>query len=370
MERYPRSSPTPAATHRSASSRGFSLIEVLGTMAVITILAVALVPVLVREFDRLARDSETRQLALLSNGLKNHILRNRTIPDHTGFANAIATELGIQITDVLLNEHRQPRVLLFDPAVTNALVLPFTQTANGIASAVPISLGVILLSSLSEPLPPGIVSGYASSAAAFSNVWNAAENSIPSGWSWNGRGEDLRIARLNLGTLFVPLALNYEAYLTGITNRGRYTIDGSTTNTLPTSPVFVANYIIGTVIGLHHHAGTANTLQATVVLQNPASYFYQGSVWRGQAFLGRGMRPTGAMDLQAAHDVFIASPANDEAQGNPPATPAIIVAAMTAYLQEYIEWRDAGYPNSHRDLDDAHDALDRVTSDLLHHPSR
>jgi len=366
----PSIAPDRTPGRSAARGGGFSLIELLGTLSVVTILALALVPVLIREYDRHARDLENRQMTQLSKGLERHILRTRSIPGQDGFAQALASELGWQISDVLLNARRQPRVLLIDPAITNTFPLPYTQTWNGVASSVPLALGVVLISSVSVPLPAGLVSGFASTTQAFSNIWNAAENAVPAGWSWNGRGEDLRIARINLGTLFIPLALNYEPYLTGATNRGRFTIDNSTTNTLPTLPSFVGQYLMGTVVGLHHHAGTTGTLQARIVLQNPSSFFYQGAAWRGQSFLGRGMRPTSAMDLQAAHDLFIASPPNTEAQGSPQATPTLVVGKLTAYLQQYVAWRNAGYPNSHKALDNAHDDLDSATSDLLHHASK
>lgn len=360
----------PQAQPPRARHGAFSLIELLGTLAVITILALALTPILIREFDRHAREAETRQMATLIGGLRSHILRTRSIPGPDTFAQAIATELGLQTADVLLNPRRQPRVLLLDPAITNSIPIPFSQTAVGLTSSVPLASGILLVSSTAQPLPPGIVSGFASSSAAFSNVWITAENAIPQGWSWTGSGHDLRIARLNLGTLFVPLALNYETSFNGVTNLGRFTIDGSTTNALPSIPTFISHYLVGSVLGLHHHAGTTNTLQARLVLQNPASYFYQGAVWRGQAFLGRGMRPTSALDLQAAYDLFVAAPSNSMAQGSPQASPVIVASAMTSFLQEYVAWRNNGYPASHKTLDAAHANLDQVTSDLLHRPTK
>ncbi|MGE3312954.1 MAG: type II secretion system protein [Limisphaerales bacterium] len=364
--------PCPPSPTRRASRRlkahGFTLVEILGTLTILTILSLALAPVLVREYDRQARDRESRTLESLATGLRSHILRTRTIPDHTGFAQALATEMGVQTSDVLLNGRRLPRVLLIDPAITNNLTLPFTQPPFGTTNPIPISLGMILLSSVSEPLPAGLVSGYASTTAAFNAIWNAAENTIPTGWNWSGRGEDLRIARINLGTLFVPVALNYDTLTMTSFNLGRFTVDGSATNTIPTTPTFVSNFLISSVLGLHHHAGTTNTLQVQIVLQNPTSFAYQGSAWRGQAFLPRGSSPTSPMDLQASHDLFVAAPLNYNAQGNPQATPQRAVDALVAYMQAFVAWRDAGYPNSHSTLDNAQKELDSVTADLLHRP--
>lgn len=354
---------------RSRKPAGFSLIELLGALTILTILALALAPVLVREYDRYARDRETRSLESLASGLRSHILRTRTIPSHTEYAQAIATEIGLQISDVVLNNRRQPRVFLIDPAVTNTIPIPYTQGFRGITNSIPLSLGMVLISSVAAPLPNGLVSGFASSSAAFNAIWSAAENSVPAGWSWSGRGEDLRIIRINLGTLFVPLALNYDTHVMGAVNRGRFTIDGSSTNTLPTTPTFISNYLISSVLGLHHHSGTADTLQVQIVLQTPTSFTYQGSAWRGQAFLTRGATPTSALDLQTAHDYFVSSPENDQAQGSPPVTPQAVVDAVSEYLSAFVDWRDSGYPTQHPTLDNAQNQLDDVTSDLLHHPN-
>ncbi len=361
----------PSSTRRALgrpNGKGFTLVEILGALTILTILALALAPVLVREYDRLARDRESRSLESLVAGLRSHMLRTRTIPDHTGFAQAVATEMGIQTSDVVLNARRQPRVLLIDPAITNSLALPFTQGALGITNTIPLSLGMVLLSSVSAPLPNGLVSGYASSSAAFNAIWSAGENTVPTGWNWSGRGEDLRIARVNLGTLFVPVALNYDTLSMTAFTQGRFTVDTSTTNAIPTTPTFISNYLISSVLGLHHHSGTTNTLQFQIVLQNPTSFAYQGAAWRGQAFLPRGSSPTSPMDLQASHDLFVAAPLNYNAQGNPQATPQRVVDALVAYMQAFVTWRDAGYPNSHTALNNAQKHLDGVTSDLLHRP--
>lgn len=363
----PRPCSQPPSRTRAAA--GFSLIELLGALTILTILAMALAPVMVREYDRHARERETKSLEALASGLRSHILRTRTIPSHNEYVQAVSTEIGMQTSDVLLNHRRLPRVLLIDPAVTNVIPIPYTQNFRGLTNPIPLSLGMVLVSSVSAPLPSGLVSGFASSSAAFNAIWSAAENTVPAGWSWSGRGEDLRIIRINLGTLFVPLALNYDTITMGAANRGRFTIDGSSTNTLPTTPTFISNYLISSVLGLHHHSGSTDTLQVQIVLQTPTSFTYQGSAWRGQAFLTRGASPTSALDLQTVHDYFVSSPDNNQAQGSPAITPEAVVDAVSEYMQAFVDWRDAGYPTRHRTLDDAQQNLDETTGDLLHHAS-
>ncbi|MBX3746242.1 MAG: type II secretion system protein [Verrucomicrobiae bacterium] len=359
------------SVHRSRREAAFSLIEMIGLMAVLTILSLALVPALIRGYDRLARDREDRALETLSEGLRTHVLRFQEVPHPTNFPGLLAVAVGWREGAVLTNSRGQARRFLVDPAVTNTLPIPFTQTQMGVAADIEPALGIILMSSVGEPLPAGILTGLASSTAAFSNIWNAPEGSIPAGWVWSGRGEDLRIRRLALDNLFVPLVLNYGTILVAGTNQGRFTIGNSTTNILPTTPSFSASYIKGTVLGLHHHAGTVNTLQVREVLQHPVSFAYEGDAWRGQLFLGRGLRLTSGLDLQAAHDVFVASPLNVNAKGNPQATPVIVVNTLSNYMKNFVAWRDAGYPAKHATrtaVSDSQTAMKTASVNLLHKP--
>ncbi len=363
MNAHPRS-PTP-----HPGSPGVTLIEMVGVLAALTIIGLILVPVLVEGYDRFARDRESTALARIATGLESHIQRNQTIPDGTGFAPAVAAQLGWQTASVLTNDRRLPRIYLIDPAVTNVLPIPFNQSPFGVTNTIPPGLGVIILSSISTPLPPGLSSGVAASSAAFQNIWNAPDNTIPAGWTWKGRGEDLRVQRVTLGTLFVPIVLNYDTYTVALTNQGRFTIGNSTTNVLPTSPSYVASFLRGSLLGLHHHAGTTGTLQVLETIHEPLSFVYERDAWRGALFLGRGMRLTSGLDIQAAHDLFVSSPSNVNAQGNPKVGPPTVVQAMSNYMVQYVAWRTAGYPASHAALDAAQATLESTTMDLLHKPS-
>src|SRR6266542_2765424 len=65
---------------RPASERAFSLIEMIGVLAVIAILAAVLVPALIRQMDKIAGDQESASLKSFGDALLQSILRNRVIP--------------------------------------------------------------------------------------------------------------------------------------------------------------------------------------------------------------------------------------------------------------------------------------------------
>src|SRR6266568_5854032 len=153
----------------SRRHRAFSLIEMIGVLAVIAILAAALAPSLVRQMDKTAGDQESAALKSFGDALQQSIMRNRYIPSATDWASTVATELGVDTTAVTDSPRRQQRFFLIDPNLTIAGAgLPYTQTSAGSASK-PVSPRVMILSSVGTALPAGVVSG-TTTAANFTNI--------------------------------------------------------------------------------------------------------------------------------------------------------------------------------------------------------
>ncbi len=324
-------------------------------MIVLSLLAAAVLPSLITQFDREARGKETTALERLSSGFAAHVMRTRTIPGGQDVVPALANQLGWHTNAVIRSERGLTRVFLVDPAVTNTIPIPYTQGYAGVTVPIPPRLGAVFISSISRPLPSGLQNGLATTTAAFDAIWNCPEGSVPAGWTWSGKGEDLRIERVNLATLFVPLTLNYDLDSVTSTNQGRFHIDRSTTNTLPTVPTYVANYLKGTALGLHFHGLTMETLQAKEILQHPTSFTYELNTWRGALFLGPGNRDTTGLDLQAAQDEFVDAPSSATVISTNGSTGQVttnllstaeVAAAITNFISNYLEWRDEGYPAS------------------------
>src|SRR5216117_1763153 len=70
---------TTPLLHSPTSGRAFSLIELIGVLAVIAILAAVLVPSLIRQMDRIAGEQESADLKSLGDALQQSILRNRYV---------------------------------------------------------------------------------------------------------------------------------------------------------------------------------------------------------------------------------------------------------------------------------------------------
>src|SRR5205809_8130226 len=147
--------------------RAFSLIELVGVLAVIAVLAAVLAPALIRQMDRIAGQQESASLKSFGDALQQSILRKRYIPSASDWATNIAAELGVDVANVNTNQaRRQPRFFLIDPALRtgdNSSALPYNQT-NASGSVVTNSAGVIvpplsprvmILSSIGRALPAG-----------------------------------------------------------------------------------------------------------------------------------------------------------------------------------------------------------------------
>ena len=168
----------PARRQSVVRSRGFTVIEVIGVLSIIAILAAAMIPAMMRSLRWTERQNEEINLETIANGLKDYILRERIIPDENDWAQAVADEIAMPLNRVLVNDGGWTRVLFVDPdlrmGVTNTSVLPYSQTIQG--SIFPVSPRAIILSSLTRSLPTLTTN-------EFDAVWDADPGTIPYTWS-------------------------------------------------------------------------------------------------------------------------------------------------------------------------------------------
>lgn len=340
-------------------SRGFSMIEVLGILAIAALLAVVIVPMMLSQLDRLAVQQEERSLRRLGEALETYVLRSQTLPDQTTWADAIASTLGDAAARVLTNSRGARRVFLIDPtfgvgpAGTNRP--PFTQTAAG--SATVTNPRYLLISTVGRDLPATLSSGFAPTAQAFDELWNLDDGAAPASWAWSGNGQDLRLQRVNLAPLFHEVTLNNFTSLAG-----KFSVNGSTPEALPVTP-FTTHLLSGTVLGLH---SVDSSVQSKELVTRSFSFSFEDGLWRGRLFAGT-LAPTASVtgaDLEAAANTFLSSASNPTAT----TTPEQLMAAMETYLTAYNVWAAAGFPASgsaKTAVDIAQASLDSLAADMI-----
>jgi len=347
--------------------RAFSLLETIGVLAVMAILALALLPSLMKELTLKSHESEAASLKTIIIGLQDYVGNTRRIPGPATFAENIALELGWLVSDVSTNTRGNSRVYLPDPALrigppplTPLSTLPYVQ--GNLGSEQPINPRVMVISSLGAPLPATITTGAATDAAVFEQIWNSADGTAPAGWTGGGNWDDILIQRLNLDPLFVPVILNNDPLTPTI---GWYSIDNTNSPVVLPSVPFSAFYLVGTGLGLHTTGGTflqveqvlqgvATTNNSSAFLAAGTSFVYEKGVWRGKLFMSTDSQKHGGVDLQAAGDIFLSGPRNVYHTGT--LTQHDIVVDMWYYMSNYIYWATTATPSHPGGFDPANRA--------------
>src|SRR5437667_382628 len=77
---------------------GWTLIETIAVLAVIAILVAVLVPRVIKRVDRAAWTKETADLNAIGDAFTLSVLRTKTIPSHTTWASAVASQMSLPVS--------------------------------------------------------------------------------------------------------------------------------------------------------------------------------------------------------------------------------------------------------------------------------
>ena len=193
-------------TFRARPAAAFTLIEMIGVLAIMAIVASVLVPNALRSMDRAAVRAEAETLAALGEQTKLYLKVNATVPTPANWTTALGSLADLAPVDIATNKRAMARTYLLDPA------------------AVP-APRVMILSSMRVGLALP-TAGAITSAAQFQELWQTPDNTVPATTSWGGwsawnavsvSGEYLLIERVNLLPIYATELLNVTLTLN---NRG------------------------------------------------------------------------------------------------------------------------------------------------------
>ena len=340
-----------------ASTRAFSLVEMLGVMAILMIMCLAIMPALMRQIALAGQDAERNNLQQMAGALENYVLNNRLVPG-TGtqpgagsvvFTN-IASQLGWPIALLLTNATGSPRYYLVDPDIavgTNTLTkLHYVQTNHFAACTnLPGGARALLITSLAGALPTVLTNPLNLTGSVFDQVWDGPDYTAPAGWSYGGDWANILVQRLNFSKLFVKVILNNHS-----TGAGGFSLDNTN------APISLANFgqtnfsgwlLLRTVVGLHDRNGA---LQVSQVLQDATTnlynsmpgyapcFTYDRDVWRGRAFASSDVQSRTSLDLQAACDLFQSGWRNTNVVNTNLFNQVTVTSNLWAFMSNYVNW--------------------------------
>jgi type II secretory pathway pseudopilin PulG len=311
------------------SAAGFTLLEVTGVLALLTVLCWVTVESVLLRMKQARRQAEASELATLAEGLKQAMLRTRSIPAPDNWAALAASELALPLQRVLRNEVGQSRVLLFDPefrAGDPPGPPPVTQGPAG--SGPPVNPRCVLVSSLAEVLPP-------LSGPDFNNLWSRARDQFPATWpaGWSGETADLLIERIDLRSQLHRVILNNL----GPEPVARYSIDHTNQSAvIPLGGRADAWFFGGSFLELWSENGTVQTID---IVTEDTSYVFENGRWNRHVMTG----PTPAIGLGALVEQFLMAPSPPPNPHQFGADPPAIVDELFLYLRAYANWAEHGF---------------------------
>ncbi|MEL7022139.1 MAG: prepilin-type N-terminal cleavage/methylation domain-containing protein [Pseudomonadota bacterium] len=172
---------------------GFTLMELIGVMAILAILSAVMAPSIVSSINDAYGTAEAANLQRITDDLERYVRRNGRIPSATvsDWTNAVATLSSLPTADLALNRRGFARRLYFDPNFfTAGGGFSGYQQTDGLTAA-PLSPRVMLISDLT-----GNVGFPGNNATTFDDIWNQTPGTALV------ESDRLFIQRLHLGGLF------------------------------------------------------------------------------------------------------------------------------------------------------------------------
>jgi len=192
----------PAPARRDA--RAFTLIELIGVLAIIAIMASIIAPNMLRSLDRAAVRAEDETLARLGEQIQLHLRDQRTLPTEANWTTAIATYSDLAAIDIQRNRRLNNRLLVLDTSATpnpRALLLSSMRTGLALPSA-------------------------ATVRANFQTVWQTADDQVASTLNWAGwsavanSGDYLVVERINFRPIYLEDLQTYTVTLNNTSGSG------------------------------------------------------------------------------------------------------------------------------------------------------
>ena len=241
---------------RCISSTGFTLVEMIGVLAIIAILASFIAPNVINQLKAAKRDVEDEQLATIAKGIELYVRQTRSFP--VTLTVLSPDYVPIALGQLTANSNGFIRYFFVQPNISG-----FTNSTGLLPTALA-DARFLLITHLAQNVNPSVITD-----ADFETWWNTDETGTP----------DLKIQRGHIGHLFQLLSLSANGV------GGSYMIDGFSTDSGGGALVsHIGYHVSGTTIGLDE-ADTFSVPESQFSLTADAGFQFDpdcpiGSKWR------------------------------------------------------------------------------------------
>lgn len=266
--------------YHPSPKKGYTLVELIGVLAIISVLVGIASSVIFRSVDLAILEAEEESLIELGQGLVEYMREYRAAPNTNTWTTALASMVATPLVEIEKNEKGNARRFLVDPNFWGLSqdAMPYTQAPTGIAE--PLSPRFIILSSVGAALP--------SESLDFQQVWDAEEGGMISTnapWdTWSGNWKHIRAARVNLSPYFHHVTLHNI----GEDDSAGFRVDGlgggdGEPMALPDGLVD-AYFLDGSLLELAVDGETV----ATEIIRSDRSLYFNRGTWRNTLVEGVG----------------------------------------------------------------------------------
>ncbi len=241
---------------RNGRNQGFTLVEMIGVLAILAILGSLIAPNVINQLRVAGRKAEDQQLHFIAEGIILYLRQNHAFPPNLA---ALSPDfIPVAIGQVTTNANGFSRYFFVQPNING-----FTN-ATGLATTALGDARFLLITDLTQNANPSITND-----AEFESWWDTDETGTP----------DLKIHRGHTGDLFQLLSLSSNGA------GGAYAIDGTTTDSGGgTLAPHLRYHLTGTTVELDE-ADVFSVAETQFTLTTEAGYQFDpdcatGSQWR------------------------------------------------------------------------------------------
>lgn len=267
--------PPAASAHPAPDRGGFSLIEVLGVLAIAAILFAAVVVAVMQRLTVARQEAEAKTMNAIALAFEKVVLDRKTLPGTNDWVVLLAPELDRAADEIEFTRSGVRRLLIYHPASgLRPRASAIVQTVTGFTNVVHDLAKVIFLSTLGNGFPNTLDP---TSGATFTNLWNVEPHDRPAGWTAATLPDpdNVHIARVDLGRLLHRVVLNN---ITLSNTATAFTMDynGTVATLTKANSPWQRSYIHGTGLNLH---GLDGRIQMRELITEDRTFYCGDGGW-------------------------------------------------------------------------------------------